>query len=132
MKKRLSKKPTIKQIEKLWSECVKARAGYKSEISGKTDCVQSHHIMQKGNYRLKTGLENGICLTKGEHFGWHNLNDSAWKADREKADDLKKKFLWLRGKTEDDMLVLKRQLGGTDLFAVEIYLKQKLEEYKKQ
>ena len=53
----------------MWSELVKANAGYKSEISGLIDNLQSHHIFGKtGKSRcLRYSLRNGICLTAGEH-----------------------------------------------------------------
>lgn len=61
-----------KQCDELWSECVKARAGYKSEISGKTTGLHSHHLRGKSTYRLRYEIENGVCCTAGEHFyGFH-------------------------------------------------------------
>ena len=77
MKTKLNKKSAHKQLfnelEKLWSECIKARAHYKSELSGKTERLNSHHLIGKPNYLLRFSLENGICITSGEHtFGFHN------------------------------------------------------------
>ena len=62
-----------KQCDDLWAKIVKVRAGNKSELSGKTDNLHSHHIVGKPGYRLRYELDNGICLTAGEHFfGIHN------------------------------------------------------------
>lgn len=62
-----------KQNDDLWSKIVKLRAGNKSELSGKTENLHSHHIAGKSCYRLRWELDNGICLTAGEHFyGIHN------------------------------------------------------------
>ncbi len=70
-------KPTHKQLKKycddLWSLCVKARAGFKSELSGKTEMLNAHHLRGKSNYALRYSLINGFCCTGGEHiFGFHH------------------------------------------------------------
>jgi hypothetical protein len=73
------KKPTHKQLkaylDQLWSLCVKVRAGFRSELSGKTEALQSHHLLAKPNYVLRYSLDNGISVTSGEHhYGFHNPN----------------------------------------------------------
>lgn len=68
----MKEKITKKQVDKVWADCVKARAGYKSEISGKTENLHAHHLRGKSSYRLRYELENGVCCTSGEHFfGFH-------------------------------------------------------------
>ena len=116
------KRPTVASLEKLWSECVKARAGYKSEYSKKTDSLNSHHIHGKPTYRLRFELDNGVCITAGEHkFIAHH-------AGRE--DKFKDWACGLRGFDRDKARLLSNQAGSSDLFAVQIYLKQKLKEFK--
>lgn len=70
---RLLKKKTLKtQCDQLWAKVIKARAGHKSEISGKTDSLHAHHLRGKSSYRLRYELDNGVCCTAGEHFfGFH-------------------------------------------------------------
>jgi len=68
-KNKLFPKPNLKKdCDELWSKIVKYRAGNKSEYSGKNESLNAHHIFGKSNYRLRYELDNGICLTKGEHF----------------------------------------------------------------
>lgn len=118
------KKPSVKELEKLWSECVKARAGFKSEYSGKTDQLNSHHIHGKPNYRLRFELDNGVCITSGEHFF------IAHHAGRE--NEFKDWACKQHGLTREKAKRLSNECGKTDLFAVQIYLKQKLKEFKNE
>ncbi len=80
------KKLTVKQVEAVWSEIIKIKAGYKSELSGtpaqissktgKPVGLQSHHIAGKRNYWLRFNLENGICLTAfSEHLHGVHASD---------------------------------------------------------
>lgn len=118
------KRPTVASLEKLWSECVKARAGFKSEYSGKTDDLNSHHIHGKPSYRLRFELDNGVCITSGEHkFLAHH-------AGRE--DKFKEWACKLRNFDREKARRLSNNCGGNDLFLVQIYLKQKLKEFKSQ
>lgn len=65
--------PLKTQCDKLWAEIIKARAGYQSEISGKTKGLNAHHIAGKPNLKLRYDFDNGICITGGEHiFGIHH------------------------------------------------------------
>ena len=68
---RMSHKDLKKHCDKLWAELIKKRAGYKSELSGQKDNLVAHHLLHKPNYRLRYALENGLCITKGEHFNFH-------------------------------------------------------------
>lgn len=62
------KKSQIKKLDKIWSEKVKERAGYKCEY-----CLESHgwlnscHIIGRANRTLRWDLENGICLCYTHH-----------------------------------------------------------------
>lgn len=116
-----SRRPTVKELDKLWSECIKARAGYVSEYSGKTENLNSHHLHGKPTYRLRFELDNGVCITGGEHkFIAH---------DTFKSEGFKKWAMNLRGFDNDKAMSMNRA-GGTDMFAVQIYLKKKLKEFK--
>ncbi len=64
----------IKLCDGIWSDIIKAKAGYKSEYSGKLgkqaggdEILNAHHIVGKPNHRLRYDFDNGICLTGGEH-----------------------------------------------------------------
>lgn len=57
-----------------WQEKVFARDGYKCMISGKTENLQAHHIMQKSlNPEKVFDVENGITLAFEVHQKLHEL-----------------------------------------------------------
>jgi hypothetical protein len=132
----IKNKPTKKELDKLWQDCIKTRAGWKSEVSGlgkdRGYVIQGHHIFHKQNLRLRYSLEFGICLTKNEHMQYHEFEKRPFITDRHKADDLRARFLAIRKETEDKALAFKRQTGGMNLFLVKEYLKQKLKEFEKK
>ena len=124
MKIKLPKSKSLKkQNDELWSECIKARAKYKSELSGKTDRLHSHHIAGKDCYRLRWELENGICLTAGEHFyGVHHQS---------RKQEYENKIKALRGDNIFERLELLRQYKvKVNLQLTKIDLEQKLKEFR--
>ena len=74
-------KPSKAELDKLWAEIIKKRAGYKSELSGKGKKegieIAAHHIYGKSNLRLRYDLQNGICLENYKEHLWgvHNKNN---------------------------------------------------------
>lgn len=77
------------ELEGLWSELVKIRARHQSELSGRTQGLQSHHINGKSTHLLRFSLISGIVLTSGEHkYGIHNPN---------RAEDYRKQIIQARG-----------------------------------
>lgn len=116
------KNPTVKQLDAMWSKAVKLRAGNVSEYSGKEGGLNSHHIEGKGNYRLRWELNNGVCITGGEH------KFIAHRQDR--AADFRKWAMKKRGITEEQLTLWKQQLGGVDRFAVYLHLKQAIKYYE--
>ena len=65
------------QLDKLWAEIVKQRAGYKCEYCRKTTYLNTHHIFSRSNLSVRWDLDNGICLCSGHHT---LSNDSAHKS----------------------------------------------------
>lgn len=67
----MTRKETIKLCEALWSELIKAEAGYRCEFTCRNKILHSHHIVRKGAYglRAKFDPENGICIC----FECHNM-----------------------------------------------------------
>lgn len=120
MKIKIKKGKSLKkECDEIWSKIVKLKAGMKSEISGKTESLHSHHIVGKPNYRLRYEIENGICLTAGEHFfGIHHTG-------RQK--EYESKIKRVKGKDIYDRLEkLKGDNSKTNLKLVKIYLQEEL------
>lgn len=113
-------RPSIKQNDALWNKAVKLRARMKSELK----CIEgsyiaSHHIIGKPTHALRYNLDNGICITTGQH---------KWVAHHTgRAGDFKEKALKIRGVTEDQLKLTSR--NKVDLWGVQMYLKSKIEEY---
>ena len=121
--KTVNNRPTLKQLDKLWADCVKARAGMKSEYSGKTIGLNAHHIHGKSNYRLRYELDNGVCITSGEHFYIAHVQG--------RAEAFKQWAMRLRGLNNEKAQMLSQGCGASDLFAIKIYLSQKLKEFQR-
>jgi len=122
-KKKRSRTPKdilLEKCDSLWAKIVKARAGFQSQISGRTGnnmALNSHHIFGRESYALRFSLDNGICLTPGEHiYGIHV------EGRREKifAQIEKVKGVKVMGKISN----LRHQIGKTDLKLIFIYLKE--------
>jgi 5-methylcytosine-specific restriction endonuclease McrA len=67
MPRPISKKGLKKKLDELWSELVKREAGNKCEVCGKTEYLNSHHIVGRRNLRLRWELYNSVCLCPGCH-----------------------------------------------------------------
>lgn len=108
-KKRKTEQKEIEKdfLEFLWSLLIKARAGFKSELSGQTSDLQSHHLVGKGTTALRYSLENGICCTVGEHrFGFHGT--------QYRQELMRRKVKRLRGEnTYHKLMTLKTVVGKT-------------------
>jgi hypothetical protein len=121
MKKIPKPKSLKKQCDELWAKVIKARAGYMSELSGKTEALHSHHIAGKDCYRLRWELDNGICLTAGEHFyGIHHQGrKSAYeeRIKRVKGQDIFERMEKLRQYNAESKI---------DLMLTKIYLETEL------
>ena len=109
-----------KQLDELWAKIIKLKAGNKSELSGKTENLHSHHILGKSSYRLRYELDNGICLTAGEHFfGVHHQG-------RQK--EYEAKIRAVKGQDIYERLEILKNEKSKSLVFVKLYLER---EYKK-
>lgn len=119
----MNPKPTKKELDELWAKAVKLRDGNKSVYSGKTDRLNSHHILHKPNYRLRWALDNGITITSGEHrFVAHGGGNRSgdfqeWALNR------------LGKKRRKELEGMKYLTGGVDLWLVRLFLIKKIEEF---
>lgn len=122
---RVSKSPhklLEQDCNKLWACAVKLRAGNKSEMSGKTEGLHAHHIAGKPNYRLRFELENGICLTAGEH--WYIAHNTG------RQEKFRSFVRILRGyEIYERLEALKWDQNKTDLQMVKVYLQNKIKEF---
>ena len=117
----------VSLCDELWSEIIKRKAGYKSEYSGKLgkkaggdEILNAHHIVGKPNYRLRYELENGICLTGGEHkFIAHHTGRQEMFRERIKQ---------IKGKDIYDKLNALRNVTSKDIKLTYLFLSEKLKE----
>ena len=136
-KKLKSSSVAKKELEELWKQIIKVRAGFKSELSGisgkqigGSESITAHHIVGKGTDRLRfLEFDNGICLVNGsEHiFGVHHK----WNPARAKevSDQI---IAYIGQERYDRLLSMRKQCGKkTDLQAAKIFLKQTLDELLK-
>ena len=65
------KRTEIRKLDKLWSEKIKIIWGYKCARCGRTEYLNSHHIIGKSNFNTRWDLNNGICLCSGCHMWVH-------------------------------------------------------------
>ena len=65
----LAKRPTDKELLKLWREVVLKKAGNKCEYPGcnKTEYLNAHHIHSKSKRSVRYDPDNGIILCAGHH-----------------------------------------------------------------
>jgi len=54
-------------LDKLWAAKVKLLAGYKCELCGSTEMLQSHHIHRCKHYGVRWNVINGACLCTDQH-----------------------------------------------------------------
>lgn len=99
--KKISKSQLNKKADKEWSIAVKNNAGFKCEVCGSTQYLNSHHIFGRRNYGVRHCLDNGVCLC-AKH---HNFSN---EFSAHQTPTLFVEWLILkRGKEAIDMLTLK-------------------------
>jgi len=122
----LDRKVEKKELDILWSELIKLRAGYKCEKCGKQEYLNSHHIFSRSNYSTRWDEANGACLCAGHHT---LTNDSAHKNPIEFIELMKKK----RGETWYQTLRLKaNNIYKQDKNLLKIYLENEIKRYANQ
>ena len=126
-KKKKAKKVNWKKIcDDLWADLIKAKAGYKSEYSGKLgkkaggeEILHSHHIVGKPNFRLRYELDNGISLTAGEHkFIAHHTGRQ--EMFRVRVKEIKGQDIY------EKLNLLSRGISKVDYKTMFLYLKEQL------
>lgn len=74
------RKHLINLADELWSTAVKVNFGWKCAISNKTDNLESHHLIRRGNWTHRYTVMNGVCLnsyfhTLGNYIAAHGATD---------------------------------------------------------
>jgi hypothetical protein len=79
-KKDLTKSQLKKELDEAWSKAVKKKAGFKCEVCGKTEHLNSHHIVGRRNRTLRWDCRNGVSLCVSHHkFGLESAHeDPLW------------------------------------------------------
>jgi hypothetical protein len=122
-------KSLVSQCDELWREIILLKAGNRSEFSGKRAdpangvYLQAHHILKKPNRRLRYEIENGICLTEGEHYyGMHGGREEEYR----------RRIQAMRGADIFDRLYLLRNQKPPDMMILKIYLMEELRKLRNQ
>jgi len=73
----------MKKLDDVWKVVIKERDGYKCQVCGRTDTLNSHHIIGKRNKVTRWEMDNGICLCTSHHvFGLKSAHQSPiWFAE---------------------------------------------------
>jgi hypothetical protein len=115
--------PIDKELDNLWSQLVKLKAGNKCEKCRRTQNLNSHHLYSRSNRAVRHDPENGCCLCSGCHA---LNNDSAHKAPADFWEWIRKK----RGETWYQMLRIRANtVTKHDKKLLKIYLQQELKKY---
>ena len=79
-KRKVNKTSLTKRLDAAWSLEVKRRAGYRCEVCGKRNNLNSHHIVGRRNRNLRWDLRNGVSLCVSHHkFGLQSFHeDPLW------------------------------------------------------
>ena len=117
-----------KDCDKLWADCVKAKAGYRSEYSGREGkqiggehVLNAHHLRGKSSYRLRYEIKNGYCCTKGEHkYGFHVEG---------RKEEHENRVAQQRPGIFDFLRMIKNEKSD-DIRMIKIYLEQQLNKFK--
>lgn len=78
MAKKGSRAWWTQEVDRLWSEIVKIKAGYRCEETNATDNLQSAHIIRRNYRNVRWDLENGICLVNKRHV-WYTHHPLEWE-----------------------------------------------------
>ncbi|MCK9370492.1 HNH endonuclease [Candidatus Dojkabacteria bacterium] len=57
----------LKRLDKEWAIAVKERDGKKCVICGRTEYLNSHHLIPREDHKLRHVIANGICLCSLHH-----------------------------------------------------------------
>ena len=70
----------ISLADELWSTAVKVKFTWKCAVSNKTENLEAHHLIRRGNWTHRYAVMNGVCLnsyyhTLGSDIAAHGATD---------------------------------------------------------
>lgn len=121
MPRKPSKKTLKNKLDKAWSQLVKLQAGNKCEVCGKTESLNSHHIVGRRNLRLRWETYNGVCLCAGCHtFRTNSFHQNPVWAEE-----------WLRENRGEDLKLVRATMNEIKKWTIED-MQEKLEELQEE
>jgi len=121
MPRKPSKKTLGKKLDTVWSQLVKLQAGNKCEVCGKTESLNSHHIVGRRNLRLRWETYNGVCLCAGCHtFRTNSFHQNPVWAEE-----------WLRENRGEDLKLVRATMNEIKKWTIED-MQEKLEELQEE
>lgn len=74
------RKHLIGLADELWSTAVKVKFSWRCAISNKTENLEAHHLIRRGNWTHRWSIKNGVCLnsyyhTLGSEIAAHGATD---------------------------------------------------------
>lgn len=105
--------------DELWSTVVKVKFGWKCAVSNKTDNLESHHLIRRGNLTHRWSIDNGICLnsyyhTLGGDIAAHGATDVTERFRDWMMKIHKKQWAWFEEHRND----LSQKLGIDELLNI--------------
>ena len=112
------------QLDKLWSEIVKQRAGNVCEYKtcSKTAYLNAHHIFGRSNLSVRWDLDNGVCLCPKHH----TLGN--WSAHKSPIEFIE----WLKQRRGNEWYEDLRKKANTVKKWTIPELREKVKEFKKE
>jgi len=117
------RKHLITLADSLWSSAIKVKFGWKCAYSNKTDNLEAHHLIRRGNLSHRWTVENGICLNAyyhalGSDIAAHGATDVVDRDWMKKTH--KEQWAWFELHRDDpsvkpdldEMLAIVRKLEG--------------------
>lgn len=121
MPRKPSKKTLGKKLDTVWSQLVKLQAGNKCEVCGKTESLNSHHIVGRRNLRLRWETYNGVCLCAG----CHTFKTDSFHQNPVWAED------WLKENRGQDLKLIRATMNEIQKWTIED-MQEKLEELQEE
>lgn len=139
--RRVISKHLINVADELWATVVKVRFSWKCAISNKSEHLESHHLIRRGNWTHRWTVVNGICLNSGYHtlgskISAHGATDATDRFREWMKDNHKEQWTWFEQHRDDasikptlhQLLEIVRRLEGASKNGYHLELEKSLGE----